>query len=91
GTRIHHTRRAETTVEVPAIGLEKSLQIFYMANQKMMLPAGATFETARYITAQSAQTLYGRCSAEVTAVHRAWDAVGVPGLWQLCVRPNPRL
>lgn len=82
--------RGKTNVEVPAIGLEKSLQIFYMANQKMMLPAGATFELARYITAKSAQTLYGRCSAEVTAVHRAWDAVGVPGVWQPCVRPRPK-
>jgi len=79
--------RGKTTVEVPALGLEKSLRIFYLTNSKL-LPTGATFEVARYAMAQAAQTLYGRCGAEMVATHRAWDAVGVPGSWQLCVRPR---
>ncbi len=78
--------RAKTTVEVPAIGLGKSLQIFYLSNNKL-LTASATFETARYATAQAARTLYGRCAPEVIATGRAWDAIGVPGLIQPCVRP----
>ena len=78
--------RSKTTVEVPAIGLGKSLQIFYLSNSKL-LTASATFETARYATAQAARTLYGRCAPEVIATGRAWDAIGVPGLIQPCVRP----
>ena len=30
--------------------------------------------------AQAAQTLYGRCTKGVSAVQKAWDAVGVPGV-----------
>ena len=81
--------RGKTTVEVPAIGIEKSLRIFYLANNKL-LPAGATFEVARYAMTQAAQTLFGRCGTEMVAVNRAWDSVGAPGLWQPCVRPPSR-
>ncbi len=78
--------RAKSTVEVPAIGIESSLRIFYLTNNKL-LTASATFEQARYAMAQAAQTLYGRCAKEVYTVQKAWDAVGVPGVWQPCVRP----
>ena len=55
-----------------------------------LLPAGATFEVARYAMTQAAQTLFSRCGTEMVAVNRAWDAVGAPGLWQPCVRPPSR-
>ncbi|HNN53783.1 MAG TPA: M4 family metallopeptidase [Pseudomonadota bacterium] len=78
--------RGKSTVQVPAIGIESSLRIFYLTNSKL-LTASSTFEQARYAMAQAAQTLYGRCTKEVSAVQKAWDAVGVPGVWQPCVRP----
>ncbi len=78
--------RGKSNVQVPAIGIESSLRIFYLTNNKL-LTAGATFEQARYAMAQAAQTLYGRCTKEVYTVQKAWDAVGVPGVWQPCVRP----
>lgn len=78
--------RGKSTVQVNAIGIENSLRIFYLTNSKL-LTAGATFEQARYAMAQAAQTLYGRCTKEVYSVQKAWDAVGVPGVWQPCVRP----
>lgn len=78
--------RSKSTVEVTALGLDKSLRIFYLTNNKL-LPSNATFETARYATGQAAQTLYGRCTQEFIMAHRAWDVVGVPGVWQPCVRP----
>lgn len=78
--------RSKTNVDVVGIGLEKSLRIFYLTNNKL-LTASATFETARYAMAQAAQTLFGRCTREVTTTQQAWDAVAVPGIWQPCVRP----
>jgi Zn-dependent metalloprotease len=80
--------RDKTSVQVQGIGLEKSVRIFYFTNTKL-LTAKATFETARYASAQAAETLYGRCSTEWINVHRAWDAVGAPGYWLPCSRPRP--
>jgi bacillolysin len=42
-----------------------------------MLPASATFSTAREATVQSARDLYGPASAAVHAIDQAWAAVGV--------------
>ena len=42
-----------------------------------MLPAAATFATAREATLQSARDLYGPASAAVRAIGQAWAAVGV--------------
>lgn len=80
--------RSKTTVQVPKIGIEKALRIWYMTNTKL-LTSSSTFQLARYASAQAAENLYGRCSPEWTAVHRAWDAVAVPGPWSLCVQPTP--
>lgn len=80
--------RSKTTVEVPKIGIEKSLRILYLTNTKL-LTSSATFQLARYASAQAAENLYGRCSPEWLSVHRAWDAVAVPGSWALCVKPVP--
>ena len=80
--------RSKTTVQVPKIGIEKALRIWYMTNTKL-LTSSSNFQAARYASAQAAENLYGRCSPEWTAVHRAWDAVAVPGPWSLCVQPKP--
>jgi Zn-dependent metalloprotease len=42
-----------------------------------MLPAAATFETAREASIQSARDLYGEHSAAARALEQAWSAVGV--------------
>ena len=82
--------RSKTTVTVSKIGIEKSLRIMFMTNTKL-LTSSATFQLARYASAQAAENLYGRCSPEWLSVHRAWDAVAVPGGWTLCVKPLPPL
>lgn len=51
-------------------------KIFYRAFT-LMLPANATFSTARAATIQSARDLYGAGSAPEIAMTQAWDAVGV--------------
>lgn len=68
--------RGKTTVSVPAIGMTKAEQIFYRA-QTSCLTSSSNFEATRNCTAQAATDLYG--STENSAVHKAWDAVGVPG------------
>jgi Zn-dependent metalloprotease len=68
--------RGKTTVEVPALGIEKAGQIFYRALTNY-LTSTATFQDARQATAQAAADLYGAEAA--TATHAAWEAVGVPG------------
>jgi Zn-dependent metalloprotease len=42
-----------------------------------MLPAGASFDTARAATIQSARDLYGDGSVAARAIEQAWTAVGV--------------
>lgn len=68
--------RGKTTVDVPAIGMAMAEQIFYRA-QTTCLTASSDFEAARHCTAQAATELFG--ATESSAVHDAWDAVGVPG------------
>ena len=65
-----------TTVNVPAIGMDKAAQIFYRANN-LYLTASSNFQAARDATADAATDLYTQ--TEIDAVHLAWDAVGVPG------------
>lgn len=55
---------------------EQIEKIFYRAFT-MMLPASASFSTARAATIQSARDLYGAGSAAERAVTQAWSAVGV--------------
>jgi len=68
--------QGKTNVSVPGIGIHKSEQIFYRALRTYM-SSNTNFEGAREATAQAAGDLYG--ASEVSAVHKAWDAVGVPG------------
>ena len=61
---------------VTGIGLEKAAQIIYR-NLTVYLTPTSNYEDARFYSIQSAQDLYGVCSAEVKAVTNAWYAVGV--------------
>ena len=79
--------RTKTTSTVAAIGIAKANHIFYTANVSLYTSM-TNYEGARYATAQAAENLYGRCSPEWRTVHQAWDAVGVPGTWSLCVKPT---
>jgi vibriolysin len=73
--------RGKTTVAVTGVGLSKAEKIWYRALSAYMT-SGTTFQGARTATASAASDLYGgTCTAEWTAVHKAWDAVGVPGTW----------
>ncbi len=68
--------RGKTSVNVTGIGLAKAERIFYRA-LSVYMTSSTNFEGARNATAQAAQDLY--TSAEVSSVHDAWSAVGVPG------------
>ena len=70
--------RGKTANNVTGIGITKASKIFYeaLANN---LSANATFQDARNATATAASAIHGAASPEVTAVHAAWTAVGVPG------------
>ncbi len=73
-------------IAVSGLGIEKAARILYLANVSLYTSM-TDFQGARYATARAAETLYGRCGSEWANVHRAWDAVGVPGTWSLCVSP----
>ncbi len=81
---VHPRMKTKTTVS--GIGIAKAQRIFYVANTKLFT-AGTNFQQARLATAKAAENLYGRCSPEWAATHMAWDSVGVPGTWALCVTP----
>jgi Zn-dependent metalloprotease len=51
-------------------------RVFYRAFS-FLLPADATFSTARAATIQAARDLYGAGSNAERAVTQAWTAVGV--------------
>lgn len=68
--------RGKTTINVPAIGIEKARSIFYRALTHYMTST-TDYEGARNATADAATELYG--ATEEAAVQKAWDAVGVPG------------
>jgi vibriolysin len=70
--------RGKTTVSVPALGMAKAEAIFYRA-LTLYMTSSTNFQGARNTTAQAATDLYGAASAELAALHKAWDAVGVPG------------
>jgi bacillolysin len=63
-------------VSVPGIGTEKLGAIFYRANT-VYFTASTNFSQARAGAVQAAKDLYGATSAEVNAVNKAFDAVGV--------------
>ncbi len=70
----------KTDVVVPAIGIEQARRIWYYALKNEMGP-NTNFAGARQATADAAAELF-RCKSlkqpVVDAVHKAWDAVGVP-------------
>ena len=61
---------------VGAANREQIERVFYRAFV-FLLPASATFSTARAATIQAARDLYGVNSAPERAVTQAWTAVGV--------------
>jgi thermolysin len=61
---------------IGASNREQMEKVYYRAFTQM-LPANATFATARAATIQSARDLYGANSAAERAVTQAWTAVGV--------------
>ncbi|MBO9128845.1 M4 family metallopeptidase [Bacillus sp. 165] len=63
-------------VTVPGIGLNKVAAIYYVANNEF-LTQSSTFSQARAALVQAAAKLYGAASAEVNAVNKSFDAVGV--------------
>ena len=73
--------RGKTTVAVTGIGLSKAQQIWYRA-LTVYMTSSTTYQGARTATASAAADLYGgTCTADWQSVHKAWDAVGVPGTW----------
>lgn len=64
---------------------EQIEKVFYRAFTTL-LPASATFSTARIATIQAARDLYGTGSAPERAVTQAWDAVGVTNTSSSTVR-----
>jgi bacillolysin len=67
-------------LSVPGVGAANRDQIekaFYRAFT-LMLPANATFSTARSATTQAARDLYGAGSRAEQMIDLAWNAVGVP-------------
>ena len=67
--------RGKTTVNVPGIGMEKAIRIFYKANVDILTPS-SNFAALRTATGQAATQL-GYDAATVDAVGCAWAAVGV--------------
>ncbi|CAM2065280.1 Neutral metalloproteinase [Sulfidibacter corallicola] len=69
--------RGKTTVNVPAIGLQKAQAIFYRTQIGGYLTTRSGFAEMRSASARAAKDLYG--DTEEAAVQAAWDAVGAPG------------
>ena len=61
---------------VGAANRDQIEKVFYRAFTQLM-PASATFSTARAVTIQSARDIYGVGSPAESAVTQAWTAVGV--------------
>ena len=74
--------RGKTTVVVPALNatamtsMDMAAKIWYRA-LTVYMTSSTNFQGARTATAQAATDLYGAAAAD--AVHKGWDAVGVPG------------
>jgi len=74
----------ETTVEVPAIGINKAISIWYEA-QTNLLSTRSDYSVLRSKLASAATALYGECSAEYKATQLSMDAVKMPGEWECAV------
>lgn len=74
--------RSKTTVVVPALSatamtsMDMAAKIWYRA-LTVYMTSSTNFQGARNATASAATDLYGATAN--AAVHKAWDAVGVPG------------
>ena len=74
--------RGVTTVSVPALSatattsINMGAKIWYRA-LTVYMTSSTNFQGARTASAQAATDLYGAAAADT--VHKAWDAVGVPG------------
>lgn len=74
--------RGRTTVSVPALSgtastsMDMAAKIWYRA-LTVYMTSSTNFQGARNATASAATDLYGATAN--AAVHKAWDAVGVPG------------
>jgi bacillolysin len=66
----------QTVTGVGVANIEQMEKVFYRAFV-FLLPANATFATARAATIQAARDLYGATGPVVNAVTQAWTAVGV--------------
>ena len=75
-------------IEVPKIGVSKALKLWHYASTNIMTPT-SDFRDARYAVAEAAEIIYGKYSAERTAVHKAFDAVGIKGSWSENIPPKP--
>lgn len=71
---------------VPAIGMQKALKIWHYGTTRILTQV-SDFRNARYAFADAAEILFGQYSSERTAVHKAFDAIGVKGRWKENVPP----
>ena len=75
-----HPRTSVSTNAITGIGIEDALKIYYHANVNLFTST-TNFATARQYLAQSAETLYGACSAQYIALQGSYDAINVVGDW----------
>lgn len=73
-------------VEVPKIGMDKALQLWHFAATRLLTQV-SDFRDARYAFADAAEILFGEYGMERTAVHKAFDAVGIKGEWVEKIEP----
>lgn len=71
---------------VPKIGVTKAMQIWHYGVTNLLTKV-SDFQRARYAFADAAEILFGEYGPERTAVHQAFDAVGVKGTWVENVPP----
>jgi Zn-dependent metalloprotease len=70
-------RTSGLTVEGVGAAHRDQIERAFLRAFVYMLPSGATFDTARAATIQSAHDLYGAGSVAALAIEQAWAAVGV--------------
>jgi len=70
-----------TSVEVPGIGMDKAIRIWYEA-QTTTMGTRTDFDNIRASLANAATSLYDECSPEYKAVQLSMDAVKMPGTWE---------
>jgi len=76
----------KTDVEVPGIGMDKAIRIWYEA-QATTMNTRTDYDNVRASLANAAASLYEECSPEYKAVQLSMDAVKMPGTWE-CAEPD---